>query len=182
MELDTIRFYKSPGETGTHIGRIWGASGNELAQVTFAGETSFGWQEQALPSPLILYPNRTYVVSINANAYYVATQAGLATQVSNGPLHSIADGANGVYGSSRGGLPAVQLQLEQLLRRRRRRQHDAGPADRNADVSDGWRNRRQCLHRSPSDVLTLDGPRVDHSVVIHPEERERLRGSRHRLV
>ncbi len=105
MELDTIRFYKSPGETGTHIGRIWGASGNQLAQVTFAGETSFGWQEQALSSPLILYPNRTYVVSINANAYYVATQAGLATQVSNGPLHSIADGANGVYGAAAGDFP-----------------------------------------------------------------------------
>ena len=105
MELDTIRFYKSPGETGTHIGRIWDASGIQLAQTTFVGETSVGWQEQALASPLILYPGKTYVVSINANAYYVATQNGLATQVSNGPVHTIADGANGVYGAAAGNFP-----------------------------------------------------------------------------
>ena len=40
-QIKAIRFYKSAQETGTHIGRIFAASGQQLAQVTFAGES--GW-------------------------------------------------------------------------------------------------------------------------------------------
>ena len=46
-----MRFYKSPGETGTHVGRIWTEGGTQLAQVTFTGETTSGWQTEELVDP-----------------------------------------------------------------------------------------------------------------------------------
>jgi hypothetical protein len=67
--------------------------------VTFSGETASGWQTQALTSPLQIQANTTYVVSVNANVYYVATGGGLANAVVNGDLSSVV-GANGVYGSA----------------------------------------------------------------------------------
>ena len=40
-----IRFYKGPQNTGTHVGKLWSASGTLLATATFTGETASGWQE-----------------------------------------------------------------------------------------------------------------------------------------
>ena len=105
MELSAIRFYKAPLETGTHIGRVWTASGTQLAQTTFQNETSQGWQQQTLASPLILQPGTVYVVSVGLNAYYSATPAGLATEIAVGPLRSVADGQNGVYAPTAGDFP-----------------------------------------------------------------------------
>ena len=96
-QINAIRYWKAPSETGTHTGRIWSASGTLLASVPFTGESASGWQSQALSTPLTIQPNTTYVVSVNANAYYVATNSGLASPVVNGNLSSVADGANGVF-------------------------------------------------------------------------------------
>jgi hypothetical protein len=98
--ITAIRYWKAPNESGTHTGRIWSATGTLLASVTFTNESASGWQSQTLTSPLLIQGNATYVVSVNANAYYVATIGGLATQVTNGNLSSVADGANGVYGNT----------------------------------------------------------------------------------
>jgi hypothetical protein len=106
MNLTSIEFYKSPGETGTHVGRVWAVGGAQLAQVTFTGETASGWQQATLSAPLALQPNTTYIVSVNANARYVLTAGGLSTQITNGPLRSVADGQNGVYGLSAGTFPS----------------------------------------------------------------------------
>jgi len=95
-----IRYYKAASETGTHTGTIWSSSGVPLAQVTFSAETASGWQVQALPTPLSIQANTTYGVSVNVNAYYVATNSGLASSSVSGPLKSVADGANGVFGSA----------------------------------------------------------------------------------
>jgi hypothetical protein len=105
LTLSTIRFYKGVGETGSHTGTVWTANGFALASVAFANESASGWQQQTLPSPLQLQPNTTYVVSVNANSRYAVTLNGLASQVSSGPLHTLADGLNGVYGSAIGGFP-----------------------------------------------------------------------------
>jgi len=105
LQLTTIRFYKAASETGSHTGSVWTASGALLARVTFTGESAFGWQQQALPSPLLLQAGTTYVVSVNANTAYASTTSGLASQVSNGPLHTVADGSNGVYGATIGSFP-----------------------------------------------------------------------------
>jgi hypothetical protein len=104
VQLTKIRFYKSPGETGTHVGRLW-AGGTQVASVTFTGETASGWQEQALSSPVTLQPGTTYTVSVNANAFFVVTPAGLATSQGTGPIRSVADGANGVFALTAGQNP-----------------------------------------------------------------------------
>jgi len=97
--ITVIRYWKAPSETGTHTGKIWSATGTLLASVTFSAETASGWQVQALTSPISIQANTTYVVSVNVNAYYVATGGGLASTVINGNLSSVADGANGVFGN-----------------------------------------------------------------------------------
>ena len=106
QELSSIRFYKASGETGSHTGTVWGPNGVALAHVPFASESASGWQQQALSTPLLLQANMTYVVSVNANSAYAVTLNGLANQVSNGLLHTVADGANGVYNSTRGSFPS----------------------------------------------------------------------------
>ena len=47
-----VRFYKGPGNTGTHVGHLWSATGAQLAQVTFAAETAGGWQQALFPTPV----------------------------------------------------------------------------------------------------------------------------------
>jgi len=106
MQLSAIRFWKSSQETGTHTGTVWTSVGTKLTSVTFAGESGSGWQQQALPTPLVLQPGSVYVVSVNRNSVYEATTSGLATQVISGPLRSVSDGKNGVYGASAGTFPA----------------------------------------------------------------------------
>ena len=46
--VTAIRFYKGAGNTGTHTGSLWTASGTRLATVTFTGETATGWQTAKL--------------------------------------------------------------------------------------------------------------------------------------
>lgn len=98
-QISALRFWKSASETGTHTGHLWSATGTLLASVTFSGESASGWQTQQLAAPVTIAANATYVVSVNINAYYVATGNGLATKIVNGNLSSVADGKNGVYGS-----------------------------------------------------------------------------------
>jgi hypothetical protein len=105
LVVTTLRFYKAAGEGGSHTGTIWTAAGSPLARVAFTNETASGWQQQALPTPLQLQPNTTYVISVNANSRYAVTASGLASQVSNGSLHTVADGQNGVYSTTIGSFP-----------------------------------------------------------------------------
>lgn len=106
MQMTAIRFYKAAGETGIHTGTVWTTSGVKLATVTFSNETASGWQQQALATPLSLQAGTTYVVSVNANAHFPSTKFGLLNQVVSGPLRTVADGKNGVYGSSAGTFPS----------------------------------------------------------------------------
>jgi hypothetical protein len=105
-QLTAIRFYKDPLETGAHTVRVWTAAGVQLAQTTVQNETASGWQEQALTNPLALQPGSVYVISVNVNTAYGVTQHGLAAPVSSGPLHTVADGANGVFASDAGTFPS----------------------------------------------------------------------------
>jgi len=104
-QISAIRFWKAPSETGTHIGKIWDATGTLLASVTFTSETASGWQNQALATPLNIQANTTYVVSVNVNTYYVATYDHLGSSIVNGNLSSVADGSNGVFNGTPGGFP-----------------------------------------------------------------------------
>ena len=110
--ITAIRYWQTSNESGSHIGRIWDAAGNELATSTFddpAPGTVPGWQQQTLMSPLAIQPNTTYVVSVNINSYYPATVGGLANPVINNELSSVADGANGVYVSPPGNFPNISF-------------------------------------------------------------------------
>ncbi len=96
--VTAIRFYKGANNTGTHIGHLWTAGGTQLAEVTFSGETSSGWQEAALSSPVSLDANTTYVVSYHApNGNYAASSNYFANEYLAPPLKASAN-SNGVYG------------------------------------------------------------------------------------
>jgi Domain of unknown function (DUF4082)/Bacterial Ig-like domain (group 1) len=114
-QIGAIRYWKAASETGTHVGRIWSAAGVLLANVTFTNETASGWQEQALATPLNIQANTTYIVSVNVNSHYVATNNGLATAIVNGDLSTVADGSNGVYGNP-GTFPTASYQNSNYFR------------------------------------------------------------------
>jgi hypothetical protein len=96
-----VRFYKAPGNTGTHVGSLWTSGGTLLAQVTFTNETPSGWQEADFSSPVPITAGNTYVVSYLApNGHYSATPSQFASgPVDNAPLHAVANSTsqNGVY-------------------------------------------------------------------------------------
>ena len=96
-----VRFYKEAASTGTHIGSLWTASGTLLATGTFTGETGSGWQELDFSSPVAVTAGTTYVASYFTSAgHYAATQNGLASAVTNGPLTALAGGGVYAYGGS----------------------------------------------------------------------------------
>jgi Domain of unknown function (DUF4082)/Bacterial Ig-like domain len=107
LQIAAVRFYKDPGETGTHIGRVWNAAGQTIGQTTFSGESASGWQQQSFATPIALQPGQVYVVSVGFNAFFSMTQQGLATQITSGALQSVADGKNGVFGSAIGVFPTT---------------------------------------------------------------------------
>lgn len=103
-EIRAIRYYKGAATSGVHVGSLWAQDGTRLAQVTFVGETSSGWQRAVLSSPVVVGPGQTYTVSYLAPAgRYAYTPAALAAEVSSGPLKTIA-GANGRYRYGSGGV------------------------------------------------------------------------------
>jgi hypothetical protein len=98
-----IRFYKGPGNTGTHTGELWTAGGTLLGQVTFTGESASGWQEADFASPIAVTAGTTYVASYFAPAggYSYDPAYFASTGVTSGPLtapqSSAVSGGNGVY-------------------------------------------------------------------------------------
>ncbi len=63
-----IRFYKGPGNAGTHVGSLWTSGGTLLASATFAGETASGWQQVNFAAPVAVTANTVYVASYLAPA------------------------------------------------------------------------------------------------------------------
>jgi Domain of unknown function (DUF4347)/Domain of unknown function (DUF4082) len=118
-KIQSIRYWKSPSETGTHVGKIWSTTGQLLASVTFANETAYGWQEQALTTPLSIQANTTYVVSVNANSYYAYTPSRATYLPANGNLKTVSNGTTGngggVFGTPNA-LPSESFQDENYYR------------------------------------------------------------------
>ncbi|WP_255433575.1 N,N-dimethylformamidase beta subunit family domain-containing protein [Tessaracoccus sp. MC1865] len=103
-----LRFYKTTGNTGTHVGTLWTSAGVPLATVTFAGETATGWQQAYFDNPVPITANTTYVASYHAPNGNYATGVPFTTAISSAPLTALADGtdgANGVYLYGPGGFP-----------------------------------------------------------------------------
>jgi hypothetical protein len=114
-QVTSIRYWKAPSDTGTHVGRIWSAAGALLASAPFAGETASGWQEQSLELPVAVQPNTTYVVSVNVRSNFPVTLNGLASSIVSGDISSVADGNNGVFGTP-GAFPTNSFQNSNYFR------------------------------------------------------------------
>jgi len=100
--VTSVRFYKGPGNTGTHTGSLWTESGNLLAWAVFANETATGWQEVQFPVPVPVTANTVYVASYHAPNGHYAYDSGyfLSSGVNSGPLtlpRTGESGGNGVY-------------------------------------------------------------------------------------
>jgi hypothetical protein len=96
-----LRYYKFSTNTGTHVGELWTSTGTRLATVTFTGETTSGWQQMTLPSPVPVTANTTYITAYSMTGGHYAVNSGyFASAVINAPLRALADGVdggNGVY-------------------------------------------------------------------------------------
>jgi hypothetical protein len=96
-----VRFYKTAGYSGTHIGNLYSAGGTMLAQATFTGETASGWQTVYFSPAVGITAGTTYVAAFfDASDYYVSDDNGLTAAISNPPLTALAGG--GVYNYSNG--------------------------------------------------------------------------------
>jgi len=91
-----LRYYKGTGETGTHLGSLWSASGSLLGSVTFTNETASGWQTATFASAVAITAGTTYVASYHSNGVYAASPGYFATPTTHGALTAPA-GSNGVY-------------------------------------------------------------------------------------
>ncbi len=105
-----IRFYKGPGNTGTHTGTLWNATGQRLATGTFSNETAGGWQTLVLASPVAVTANTTYVVSYLSPTGHFSADTGYFTQSARflEPLtgeQATPESGNGVFRTG-GGFPA----------------------------------------------------------------------------
>ena len=93
-----VRFYKQPGNGGTHVGALWAASSSALAQATFTGETASGWQEIRFQSPVSITPGQTYTVSYLAPQGRYPYTSNAAWPRASAPLSAL--GGVYVYGGS----------------------------------------------------------------------------------
>jgi N,N-dimethylformamidase beta subunit-like, C-terminal/Domain of unknown function (DUF4082)/Bacterial Ig-like domain/Bacterial Ig domain len=90
-----VRYYRDTANTGTHIGKLFSASGAELASVTIPTQAA-GWQSANFSSPVPVSEDTTYVISYYApNGHYSASSGYFANPVVNIPLSST--GSGGVY-------------------------------------------------------------------------------------
>jgi len=104
-EIDGVRFFKGPKNTGTHTGTLWTAAGQQLATATFSNESASGWQTVTFARPVLVTANTSYIVSYNTTAgFYSETYGGAfaSTGIDNAPLHMPAHPALFLYG---GGFP-----------------------------------------------------------------------------
>jgi hypothetical protein len=97
-----IRFYKSNGNTGTHVGNLWSNTGTLLATALFTAESASGWQQVNFANPVAIAANTAYVASYHASTghYSINEDAFTTSGVDSTPLHVMANGngtANGPY-------------------------------------------------------------------------------------
>jgi hypothetical protein len=101
-QIQALRFYKAPGNTGTHTGHLWTASGTLLGSLTFTNETASGWQQTSFATPIPINAGQTYVASYHTNVGHYSTDSYYfgKSGVDQWPLHapsSPASGGNGLY-------------------------------------------------------------------------------------
>ncbi|MBX5065318.1 DUF4082 domain-containing protein [Rhizobium lentis] len=106
-QIAGLTYYKSAQDTGTHVGSLWTAGGQLLAQATFINETTSGWQTVSFTQPIAITADTTYVASYHSNGFYSATANYFTTDHTSGALTAPASsisGGNGVYAYGTGSL------------------------------------------------------------------------------
>jgi hypothetical protein len=103
--ITAFRFYKGSTENGgTHVGRLWRVNDTTLlATEAFTGETSSGWQTQAIAAPPTLAPGVEYMVTVRHPLGKYGNTAGL---FANGSITSGAiTASHSRFGSTPGAMP-----------------------------------------------------------------------------
>ncbi|HEU0300766.1 MAG TPA: DUF4082 domain-containing protein [Longimicrobium sp.] len=96
-----FRFYKAPGECGSHTARLWNESGQQIASATFTNETASGWQRVTTTAKFI--PAGSYMVSVNTNCKQAKT---FAWFTNNGEIdRGWGTAYGGAYGQPTGSMP-----------------------------------------------------------------------------
>ncbi|GIJ27069.1 hypothetical protein Vqi01_22310 [Micromonospora qiuiae] len=96
--LTAVRFLKAEGSGNTHPVSVWTA-GRRLATATSTNETSSGWQEVRLPTPVTIKAGEVYVVSYHTTRYRVSENY-FTAKASSGPLTTTSDAGVYAYGES----------------------------------------------------------------------------------
>ena len=93
--ISGIRFYKASTNTGTHVGTLYTDTGTQLAQATFSGETSSGWQQVNF-TPVSINANTTYVAAYHTTmGHYSDNNSYFTSAYVNSPLTAMADNPSG---------------------------------------------------------------------------------------
>ena len=107
--ITALRFYKQPNNVGTHVGHLWTSTGQQLAEIQFTGETASGWQQAALPVPVQISKDTTYITSYHSSQGQFGFNPGyFSAGVDRAPMHAPSDalaGGNGVYRYGPSGFP-----------------------------------------------------------------------------
>ena len=103
--ITKLRFFKGPGNLGTHVGSLWTTSGTLLGRATFTNETASGWQSVTLSTPVQVSAGTTYVVSYLApQGHYSYTSGFFNSPWTAGDLSS-PTANNGRYAYGAGAFP-----------------------------------------------------------------------------
>ena len=184
-----IRFYKGTGNTGTHVGHLWTATGTQLASVTFSGESATGWQQATFSSPVTVSAGTTYVASYLApNGHYAEDDGFFAASGHRRPSPAPAEGRASTARTACTRPPA-----------RRRLPHARAMPSSNywvdvvfspsgggtrhhaadRDLDDARRPARPAWPPTTTVTATFSEPVQAGTIAMTPEERGRHRGRRH---
>lgn len=97
--ISGVSFYKNAANTGTHVGALWTADGQQLAQATFTNESSAGWQTVTFSAPVSIAAGTTYVASYSSptGSYSVTPGDFSGAGVIRGPLTAGANAGGFTY-------------------------------------------------------------------------------------
>ncbi|MEO7005430.1 MAG: DUF4082 domain-containing protein [Terrimesophilobacter sp.] len=106
-QVTGVKFYKGPGNTGSHVGSLWSASGSLLASATFTNESTSGWQTVTFATPVNVVAGSEYTAGYRTTAgQYSVTLGSFNGSYVNNPLSVPANGGSYSYAD---GFPGTQI-------------------------------------------------------------------------
>jgi hypothetical protein len=97
--VDGIRYYKTPGDSGSRIIQLYSIGGNLLASKAVNSETDSGWQAVFFDTAVPIDVDTTYIAAyFSSLGNYILTAYALKTAVTNGPLTALSDSTDGLNG------------------------------------------------------------------------------------